>query len=366
MSSPTVSRLAQRLSQGREAGESLSLGLADCVIRIRSDSPALIQTLADYFRSFKVPEGTPAEIEIVALEMEPPRLDLPLAVKQPDPGKTKIKEEYADLPDGRVVRKRLTGMLFLFGGRTNLALGPCLANSNQVINFVNSRFIQRELSSGSLLAHAAAAAGRSRGLALAGFSGMGKSTLALWLVGRGLDFVSNDRLLVKPGRERPAMAGVAKQPRINPGTALANPDLAGIVPEQERKRFAGLAPDQLWALEHKYDAIIEDCFGPGRFRLRAPLDGLAVLNWRRGQGGCRVRRIDLRERLDLLAAFKKEPGLFFLDQGGGRDLAEPTDRAYLEALSGVSVFEVSGGVDFRAAADRLWEFLDRGRTGEVD
>lgn len=364
--SGTIGELAESLTRGREAGESLSLKLADCVIRIDSDSRPLIQALADYFRSVIAPAGSPAEIRITALETAPPEIGIPLTVKQPDPGKTKIKEEFADLPDGRVVRKRLTGMAFLFGGPVNLALGPCLANSNQVINFVNNRFIQRELSAGSLLAHAAAVAGQSRGLALAGFSGMGKSTLALWLTGRGLDFISNDRLLVKPSPDRLAMAGVAKQPRINPGTALANPALSGIVPEEERKRFAALPPEELWALEHKYDAIIEDCFGPGRFRLAAPLDGLAILNWRRGEGSCRVRRVDLAQRLDLLAAFKKEPGLFFLDQGGGEaDILEPTDQAYLEALSRTAVFEISGGVDFQTASDALLGFLDLGLSGET-
>ena len=63
-------------------------------------------------------------------------------MKTPDPGKTKIKEEYVDLDDGRIVRKRLTGMLFVFGGGQNVAVGPCGANLNQVINFINNRYIE--------------------------------------------------------------------------------------------------------------------------------------------------------------------------------------------------------------------------------
>ena len=63
-------------------------------------------------------------------------------LKDPKPGKSKIKEEYGDLEGNRLVCKRLTGMVFVFGGETNLALGPCLVNSNLVVNFINNSRIQ--------------------------------------------------------------------------------------------------------------------------------------------------------------------------------------------------------------------------------
>ena len=195
-------------------------------------------------------------------------------------------------------------------------------------------------------------------MALAGFSGMGKSTLALWMVSQGLDFISNDRLMVRRSAAGPAMSGVAKQPRINPGTALANQDLAAIVPPADRRAFAGLPAEELWTLEHKYDALIEECFGPGRFRLAAGLDGLAILNWQLDNGPCRIQEVDLSRRPDLLGAFKKEPGLFFLPETPeGERAAQVADRDYLEALDGITVFEVGGGVDFQAAAGELARFL---------
>ena len=87
----------------------------------------------------------------------------------------------------------------MFGGGRNLAIGPCLENSNQVINFVNNRFIEWSVRRGSLLCHAAAVSQGERGISFAGFSGMGKSTLALKTMGQGLSFVSNDRLLISRG-----------------------------------------------------------------------------------------------------------------------------------------------------------------------
>jgi HprK-related kinase B len=255
-----------------------------------------------------------------------------------------------DFPDGRAVRKRLTGMMFMFGGGCNIALGPCIENDNQVVNFINNRFIQWELERGALLAHAAAVSREGRGLALAGFSGMGKSTLALHLMSRGLHFVSNDRLLIRRTGDQVSMRGVPKLPRINPGTALNNPDLASVIPPEERGAFEDLGPDEIWDLEHKYDVKIDECFGPGRFNLASSFDALAILNWQRDGSSPVLQQVDLDQRRDLLGAVRKNPGLFFLSPDGEPDYSE---EAYIRCLDGVTVFEISGGVDFQSAADLL-------------
>jgi HprK-related kinase B len=114
------------------------------------------------------------------------------------------------------------------------------------------------------------------GLALAGLSGMGMSTLALHVMQLGADFVSNDRLMVERRGGGLTMHGVAKMPRVNPGTVLHNPCLAPVIPEEERVRFEDLSPDELWTLEHKYDAFIAECFGPGRFRWVCPMAGIVL------------------------------------------------------------------------------------------
>ena len=67
------------------------------------------------------------------LEAPEPSIDLRFTAYPPGPGKTRIKDEYVDFPDGRMLRKRLTRMVFLFGGRHNIAVGPCLKNSNQAV-----------------------------------------------------------------------------------------------------------------------------------------------------------------------------------------------------------------------------------------
>lgn len=333
----------------------LALALGRFGIDVRSNDERLVGWLANYFRDFLRPPGR-ADCEVLAIECDPQDLGITYMVKEPDPGKSKIKEEWAEFPDGRVVRKRLTGMLFLFGHGRNLALGPCLDNPNQVVNFINNRFIEHKLNQGCLLGHAAGVAHKGLGLSLAGFSGMGKSTLALHMMNHGLNFVSNDRIMV--GREcgRLMMYGVAKMPRVNPGTVLNNPSLAGVMPEADREAFKDLPVEELWSLEHKYDAFIDECFGPGRFDLEAEMKGLAILNWKRGGGEIKVAAVDIARRRDLLPAFMKSTGLFY-DANHDLPVPELSEDAYLEGLKGCTVLEVTGGADFEGVARELTYFL---------
>jgi len=345
--------LIDSLRAGHDAPHRVFLAMGDCRFRVETNSEALARELTAYFAPFLCSPGD-VDIAVTALQGPAPELGLDFQVKAPDPGKTKIKEEWADIPGGRVVRKRLTGLHFLFGNGRNLALGDCEANPNQIVNFINNRFIERKLNRGCLLAHAAGVAVCETGMAMAGFSGMGKSTLALHLVSRGVTFVSNDRLMVRPGSPWPAMFGVAKHPRINPGTALHNPDLRGIITPEDRERFLRMSPEELWTLEHKFDALIDQLFGPDRFILQSPMRFLVLLNWNRDIAATRFEEIDVHRRHDLLAAFMKDTGLFFLPEG---EYAPAADD-YARALQGCRVFEISGGVDFDFAADGCLRLLE--------
>ena len=334
---------------------SLALRFGGYGLDVRSNDPGLIAWLADYYRDF-LRSGGKADCEVLAIESEPRELPLSYQVKEPEPGKSKIKEEWATLDGGRAVHKRLTGMLFLFGDGCNVALGPCRENPNQGVNFINNRFIEHRLNEGCLLGHAAGVSFGGAGLCLAGFSGMGKSTLALHMMNHGLHFVSNDRIMLGRPQGELVMYGVAKMPRVNPGTVLNNPSLASVMPEADRAAFKDLPLEELWSLEHKYDAFIDTCYGPGRFDLEARMKGLAILNWKRDAEGLQVKPVDIARRRDLLPAFMKSTGLFFETTG---DLTVPdfSEEAYLEMLDGCAVLEVTGQIDFEKAALELTAFL---------
>lgn len=351
----TCADLIDALRRDYPARHSIFLLFEKCSIEVRINNLDLVDKLKRYFKPFVSGSLQQTDMVITVHQAEV-EFDTAYTVKQPDPGKTKIKEEYVDLADGRIVRKRLTGMHFIFDGEHNLAVGPCLENDNQVVNFINNRFIEWKLKQGCLLGHAAGVTHKDHGLALAGFSGMGKSTLALHLMSRAARFVSNDRLLIERDGESCKMSGVAKLPRVNPGTVLHNNDLDSVIPADQRRQFAQLTADKLWALEHKFDADIEECFGPDRFVLSAAMTGLIILNWQRDQGSVHVNRVNLAERPDLLPAFMKGTGLFYLPKGD-----EPRDfpaASYLEMLRDVTVIELHGGIDFERAADICMDFLE--------
>ncbi|MBN1620025.1 HprK-related kinase B [candidate division WOR-3 bacterium] len=275
----------------------------------------------------------------------------------PDKGKTKIKEEYYLLSDGICVRKKSTGMLFFFGKGINIAAGDCLNNINQVVNFVNNRHIGRKLDEGCLLFHASAVSSNNRGLAISGFPGKGKSTLALRLLSAGMTFITNDRLMINKIDGSAKMFGVAKYPRINPGTIINNRDLIKLLSEKERNFFLSMKTSDIWSYEKKYDAIIEKYFGYGRFKLEENFNALVILNWNLNYyKKTLVNKIDLSEHPELFESFVKSPGLFYRSEGDSIENKFSYDR-YRELLEGYDVFELKGKVDFNWAAEYFNQYL---------
>lgn len=253
-------------------------------------------------------------------------------------------------------------MVYMFGGDDNVVIGDCLKNDSQVVNFINNRLIQARLDQGCLLGHAAAVTHGGRTIMIAGFPGMGKSTLSLKVMRRdGVVFVSNDRVMF--GRRVGGSLwayGVPKHPRINPGTILHNERLAWIFTDEERARFSAMDPAELWDLELKYDGLIDRSFGPRRFQLEAPLTAVVLLNWRRdAPGSVEINEIDPAARRELLPALMKSPGIFYQPPGGGRATVASEDE-YVAGLAGARVYEFAGAVDFDAAAETCARYLLEG------
>ena len=347
--------LVTALSTDVGYAEPFLLTLDNCTIEIKCSSEALKTELTRYFLPLlNTPHGR-VKIYIQVIDGPAPKVNCPLMPQKPGPGKTKIKEEWAPLDLGRVVRKVNSGIIMVFGGDQNLVSGPCLDYPNQVINFINNRFIEYKLNKGALLGHAAAVFSNGLGIAVAGFSGMGKSTLALHLMNVGADFVSNDRLVMDNAGDQLVMSGVAKWPRINPGTALNNPSLCGVLTAREQADYKQLPREALWRLEHKYDVMIDQCYGPDRFRLNAPLDRLVLLNWQLGAGPMKSEEISLGHHRPLLQAIMKDTGLFYLPENGLPQ--NPSEDQYFDLLSSCRTLVLSGGADFEQATRAIMDWL---------
>jgi len=339
----------------RLCDDSLTLALGECTLRVVSNSAALITGLRRYFSHVLGTAATP-DMEVIAIDRAAPETGIPFVDWQREPGKTGRKDSYFDLPGARLIRKVRTGMVFLQSETLRIAAGPCLEYDNQVINFINAQYMNWLQHRGWQICHSAGLVYHGRCFGIAGFSGGGKSTLMLHLLDNDeVSYLTNDRLFVRREAGQPRAVGIPKLPRVNPGTIVHNPRLQGLIPAGQRAALLAMPADELWQLEDKYDVYIDQVYGPGRIVPAAPLGGYLVLNWRRDSGDAvRVEPVSLQRRSDLLAAIMKSPGPFYQLPDGSfyRDDAPFDEQAYLDALQGVPVFEVSGGIDFAALAGR--------------
>ena len=353
--------------------ERLLLGLDGCTLALHSNSSALVEELSEYFGAYVLDDGA-ADIEVIAVERPALDIEESLGVRFVDwarePGKQGRKDAFVDLADGRLVHKVRTDMLFLQREGPVVAAGPCLQHPNQVINFINAQYMNRLQQQGWLICHAAASTANDRAIGLAGFSGGGKSTLMLHLMEQsGVAYLTNDRLFIRRQDEGVRARGIPKLPRVNPGTIIGNPRLHGLISQIEHDRFAAMPRDQLWELEEKHDVHIDRVYGPRRIATEAPLTAFVVLNWHRDERGeAAMKQVDLAERGDLLATIMKSPGPFYQYSDGhfhGDDVAFD-NAAYVQALQGVPVFEVTGGVDFPRIGARVAALLNQTAPPETE
>lgn len=334
-------------------------------IHIRSNSTEFIDQLAAYFSHVAVDACEPV-VTVEAYDRGVMTLDIDWTDWPREPGKTGRKDAIYELTDGRLLRKVRTGMLFLQSREAVIAVGPCRALDNQVINFINSQYMNWLQRQDWLICHAAALEIDGHGVGIAGLSGGGKSTLMLALMDRpGVRYVTNDRLFVKRDNGTVRAAGIPKMPRINPGTIVHNPALHGLIGTDRRRELLALPKEELWHLEEKHDAMIATLYGADRVLQETRLDTFLVLNWSHDTtDNTRLEEVDLASRQELLPAIMKSPGPFYqLADGSLYQASMQADPGtYLDALQGVRILEASGRVDTDHLKDALYTWITGGQA----
>jgi HprK-related kinase B len=346
------------------ACDPVCLTVGGFVVEVRCTSNALLAELLRYFQHVISAPARPHMTVHVLGDAK-----LPFAVDYRDwarePGKSGRKDAICDLENGRLVKKVRTDVQFLQAPDWAIAFGPVEAHPNQVINFVNTQILNHFQREGWVACHAAAVRTATRGLAISGLSGGGKSTTMLRLMEiAGTQYVTNDRLLVHNAGNRVDALGIPKLPRINPGTIVTNDRLSGLIDEEREEELRNMEPDELWHVEEKYDLFIDDIYGPGRISHDARLTDFWVLNWSRHSAAqTKVTESGLKKRPDLLSAIMKSPGPFYQAADGSfwTDRSEMATGTYLDALAGVRVWEVTGQIDFDALFDAGSDLLGQTR-----
>ncbi|MDX1347710.1 MAG: HprK-related kinase B [Thiomicrorhabdus chilensis] len=356
----------------------LSLDLKGFPLEVRSNSQALLETLRHYFAGLSEWSSTSNLSQAQAIFVYQSDV-LQNAIQQTEwqdwrrePGKTGRKDAVADVRldehPVRLLHKVKTGMLFVQPAPfteavSPMAFGPAETHSSQIINFVLTQYLNHHLRHQWLLGHASALQIHNHGLAIAGLSGGGKSTLMLHLLEEGQHFISNDRLLMKQQDDGSlTMRGIPKQPRINPGTIVHNPRLQGLISTAERERFLAMPSESLRALEQKYDAPVDQLYHPDCYQAEAQLDALFILNWQaQSELNTHVTLVDIGQRSDLLPAIMKTPGPFYArdEHGFLANGFEPEPQEYQTLLQHCRVYEITGNIDFEDAKQQILELLER-------
>lgn len=321
---------------------------------VNSNSKNLIDALKDYFSGY---ESTAASSDVNVWFYNDAQYEnqLPFQNWQGEVGKTRLKEQYLDVDDGRWIHKFKTGMVMFQHHTDPVAIGPCTLHLSQMVNFIINQHINHLQQNGGLICHAACMQVGETGIAIAAHSGGGKSTTMLKLMDLpNSRFVSNDRLFLFSDAEDVIARGVPKQPRVNPGTLLNNPKLTDILPFNRQSVLQKLTTDELWQQEEKYDVMVTDVYGFNRIKHTVALHHVLLLNWQPGiTEPVTLHKISLDERPELIKAIAKSPGSFYQDTSGEfLSYAKiPENSRYQEALRTVSVWEVTGGADFEELRD---------------
>lgn len=334
----------------------VSLNINNFTINLRSNSEELLDWCRHYF-SYVLPGDAldTADIEITAIERDPPELNIDYQDWIRADNKKARKDAIYDIPGARILKKVRTGMIFLQSQTQLVAAGECLKNKNQIINFINTQYMTHIQNNHGVICHAAGLViennAQDQAIGMAGFSGGGKSTLMLHMLSqKGSRFLSNDRLFLQKDAHGTQAIGIPKLPRINPGTILHNPKLQNLISDERREALLQLPLKELWELEEKYDVIIDESYGPDKIQYQGAIQHFVVLNWSHdSQDPVQLNEIDLNQRRDLLAAIMKSPGPFYQKSNG--DLyhynTPLNEQSYLDVFENIHVYEASGQVDFQ-------------------
>ena len=331
---------------------------AQLQVRVHATEKALIDDLADYYKSYLHETQTASSsIDLYVMEQPPVGDELDWLEVPREAGKQGRKEGYLDVPGGRWIKKFKTGMTFLQRPDQLVAVGPCAANLAQIINFINNQFLNHFLRQGFTLGHASAFSVQGQVTAIAAGSGGGKSTLMLRCLEKSTrDFLTNDRILLKRVGKGTETIGLAKLPRVNPGTLLYSDRLRHILPETRQQALSAMPTSELWSLEEKYDVQIEDEYGPDRVQLTGQLVNLIMLDWSLDSSEeTRLEQVDLSQEPDVIEGLRKRPGPFYQDnQGVFADLnAMDSTAHYVDQLANVTVYRLTGKIDFDLAYELI-------------
>lgn len=320
----------------------------NCSYKITANTKEVIDKLNRYFKKWLVNTNIKADYEIFAVETEVPEFDLEFK-DYITPGKSKIKESSVETRLGILIKKNRTGMHFIENEGKHYIFGPTKSFTNQIINYAGALYMQHMLNDNTQLFHAAAVAKNNDGIVIAAPSGKGKSTTALKLLNEGLDFVSNDRVMLSKENESYVLYGVPKYPRVNPGTLLNNDKLKHLL--SNPTKYENMSREELWQWEEKHDVFLEPIYGEDVYKLKAKAKALLIIDWGDSNESLKLEKIKLQEHTYLLPEIMKLPALY--TPKALTDKLNFKEDNYIEFLANLPVYRLHGEIDQAQGIDLI-------------
>lgn len=256
----------------------------------------------------------------------------------------------ADIDGGRMVFRRETGVLTAIQPDGWTITGDLRAHPSEVTRALDAMLSLALVERGYLTLKGSALARDGRGIALVGGPDGARRALAVTLVGRGFQWVTEDLLLVRVASGHVEMRGLPGLLRLGPAAMLMHPALRAMLTEDERARYAGQTWRDLREIEARYDIDTVDAFGQAGIATGGVLRMIVVLRWKGGEatGTSAVAPLARADAYEALADAMRSFGLY--DLGG----SVPANFHRLQRIAEtVEMRTVTGPVDLVTVADAV-------------
>ncbi len=335
------------------ATEELNLRFGPVGICIRCNDPAVIGEIRRYHAAHVVEEKSTANGRVVYLYQHPGfRSDYQMRDFSRIAQGKKVKEEFIDIFEGRLVRKKKYEIEMYFDGMNNIMVGDLKDNVHQIALFLNVVYARTFLAGGGyMLLNAAAIAHGDSIIALTG--GPSPSVLLAFL-DQGFKLTTFDRLMVRNTGDRNHALGYHLQPRIHPGSALAMPRIADTLSAENAMRYGQLSPAELWSLNEVVPVDVSRIYGSDIWRTEGDLKAVCMLEWEpESRYKTRTEPMDTDEMLSQVSVYYKDLGVFDLNNTRGERLPRPDMDHLSRVFEGVKRLRVRGRLDPEILADLL-------------
>ncbi len=314
----------------------LRLRFRNVILEIRSNDRLLIDRVREYHRCYVEEDDASGEAFQVVHLLHIPGFRSSYEMRDFVRSKSgrKIKEEFIDLFEGRLVRKKKYGIEAYIDGVNHIMVGDIRENIHQVALFLNVVFARMYLAGrGYLLLNVAAISDGDNVISLASMPNTGTSgTILFDLIERKFKLTAFDRLMVRSRDDLVQAIGYPLHPRVHPGSVLHHDRIMSSLSIGKQTRYRQLGPSELWALDESVQVDVDRIYGEHSTQLFGTLESLYILEWEpESRFVTSFDELSTDELLKMAPVYYKDLGVFDLNNTRGERVVSP-DLGHLNQI----------------------------------